>query len=388
MRTVIGVKRKTLGIIVVLALLLTSLTAVSAGATLADRGGVRSIVVFKPGANAPAGEAIGRLGGVKLRSLPLVNGAVFMLPEVAAERAVRGLTGVEYVERDALVYAVKKPTPAPAAEIVPANMYQIEADQVWDENTGDGVKVAIVDTGIDVKHSDLTVAGGVSEVVYTGSYADDNGHGTHVAGIVAALDNTIGVVGVGSDIDLYAVKVLNRKGSGYTSDIIAGLEWCNNNDIDVVNMSLGSSVYVQSFQDACTTLYESGTVIVAAAGNTGTLQSFYPAAYAGVVGVGAVDSVNAIASFSTYGPHVDLVAPGVNIYSTYKGDRYATMSGTSMAAPHVAGVAALVIKADTDGWDPDEIVSHLQSSALDLGSADKDVLYGYGLVQAADAVLQ
>lgn len=381
-------RSRTIGIAVALSWLIAGLVVVPAGAAPSDGMPVRSIVVFESGARTRAEAAIERLGGVKLQSLPLVNGAVFTLPETAAERAVGRLDGVAYVERDAVVYAVKRPAPAPPAEIVTPNMTQIQADQVWPENTGDAVKVAIVDTGIDLGHADLAVAGGVSEVGYTSSFNDDNGHGTHVAGIVAALDNTVGVVGVGPDIDLYAVKVLNRKGSGYTSDIIAGLGWCQANGIDVVNMSLGSSAYSESFETACRNLYASGTVIVAAAGNSGTLEPFYPAAYDGVVGVGAVDSANVLASFSTTGAHVDLAAPGVSIYSTYKGNTYKTLSGTSMASPHVAGVAALVIRADTDGWNPAEIVSHLESGALDLGSTGWDAAYGHGLVQAASAVAQ
>lgn len=377
-----------IGVLVALAFLLSGITVLPASAAPSDVTSVRSIVVFESGANAAAETAIRGLGGVKLKSLPLINGAAFVLPGVAAERAVARLQGVKYVERDAIVYATRKPAPAPVAEQVTWNVEAIGADQVWPYDTGDGVRVAIVDSGIDLTHSDLEVVGGVSEVGYTSSYTDDNGHGTHVAGIVAALDNQIGVVGVGPDIDLYAVKVLNRKGSGYTSDIIAGLEWCMNNDMDVVNMSLGSSYYVQSFQDACTALYESGTVIVAAAGNTGTLQPFYPAAYAHVIGVGATDASDALAYFSTCGPHVDLVAPGVSVYSTYKGDTYTTLSGTSMASPHVAGVAALVIWADTDGWTPGEIEAHLEDSALDLGASGRDDYYGFGLVQAQGAVAE
>lgn len=383
---VVGMRRKILGVVVAAVLLLAGLTVLPASAAPAGITSVRSIVVFEAGANAAAENAIRGLGGVKVKSLPVINGAAFTLPGVAAERAVGRLRGVKYVERDAIVYVAKKPAPAPVAEVVTWNMEQIDADHVWPYDTGDGVSVAIVDTGIDLKHSDLDVVGGVSEVGYTSSYTDDNGHGTHVAGIVAALDNEIGVVGVGPGIDLYAVKVLNRKGSGYTSDIIAGLDWCADNDMDVVNMSLGSSYYSQSFQDACTALYAGGTVIVAAAGNTGTLQAFYPAAYTHVIGVGATDSSNNLAYFSTCGSHVDLVAPGVSIYSTYKGGTYKTLSGTSMASPHVAGVAALVIRADTDGWTPDEIEAHLEESAFDLGTSDRDDYYGFGLVNAVDAV--
>lgn len=237
--------------------------------------------------------------------------------------------------------------------------------------------------------------GGASTVAYTRSYNDDDGHGTHVAGIIGAANNTIGVVGVGPKIDLYAVKVLDRNGSGYLSDVIEGLDWAVQNKIQVVNMSLGTSSNVQSFYDAVKRVRAAGIVQVVAAGNSGG-SVIYPAAYSEVIAVSATGNTDTIASWSSRGPEVDLAAPGVNIYSTYKGQTYQTLSGTSMAAPHVAGAAALVLTRpigtydlDSDGiWDPQEVQNKLEATAEDLGLIGKDNLYGSGLVDAEKAVMQ
>ncbi|MBI2588078.1 S8 family peptidase, partial [Candidatus Azambacteria bacterium] len=218
---------------------------------------------------------------------------------------------------------------------------------------------------------------------------DDNGHGTHVAGTVAAVNNTIGVVGVGPDVHLYAIKVLNRNGSGFLSDVIEGIQWAIANGMQVANMSLGTSSDIQSFHDAVIAARNAGIVQVAAAGNSGGAVSF-PAAYPEMIAVSATDQNNSIASFSSRGPEVDLAAPGVSIPSTYKGDSYATLSGTSMATPHVTGAAALVLKTvpgiyDTNAngvWDPNEVQAKLEAGASDLGEPGKDSLYGAGLLNA------
>jgi len=279
---------------------------------------------------------------------------------------------------------------------LPWGIDKIDAKLVWPSgNTADPVKLAIIDTGIDVKHPDLTanLKGGVSRVGYTTSYNDDNGHGTHVAGIVGAVDNEIGVIGAGPAIDLYAVKVLDRRGSGYLSDVIEGLDWAIAHGMQVVNMSLGTSADVLSFREAVQRVNSAGIVQVAAAGNSGG-SVIYPAAYPEVIAVSATDNTDTIASWSSRGPEVDLAAPGVSIYSTYKGQTYKTLSGTSMAAPHVAGAAALVLNSaigayDLNGngvWDPIEVQNKLQDKAVDLGSHGFDNLYGWGLVNAFNAV--
>jgi len=363
-------------------------------------GPVRSIVVFDGTAASNATiKHIERLGGVKVKNLPMIDGAVVYLPSKAAERAVAGLAGVKRVEPDLVVRALAKPAPRQPAQVLPWGVDRVNADAVWSSYTADPVKVAVVDTGIDTGHPDLigNLKGGMSAVPYTASYNDDNGHGSHVAGTIAAANNSIGVIGVAPAADLYAVKVLDRHGSGYLSDIIDGLQWVVAHDIDVVNMSLGTSVYSASFDSAVQQTVASGVVVVAAAGNSGPYANSvgYPAKFAGVIAVSATDSSNIIASFSSRGSQVDLAAPGVSVYSTYKRQSYATLSGTSMASPHVAGVAALVLTSpigadDLDGdgaWDPNEVERRLERTAQDLGAAGFDTNYGNGLVRADVAVI-
>jgi hypothetical protein len=261
-------------------------------------------------------------------------------------------------------------------------------------NGGAGVKVAIIDTGIDYNHSDLyaNYAGGYDFVNSDDDPMDDNGHGTHVAGIIAALDNEIGVVGVAPEAELYALKALDKTGSGYVSDVIYAIQWASDPDgdgsakdrLDIINMSLGADVGNIFFKWACNLAYRDGLLLVAAAGNGGSV--IYPAAYSSVIAVSATsqDNDNTIASFSSTGSEVELAAPGVNIYSTYLNNNYKTFDGTSMSSPHVAGTAALVW-ADKPGWSNKKIRAQLQDTADDLGASGRDSLYGYGLVNAAES---
>jgi subtilisin/minor extracellular protease Epr len=188
--------------------------------------------------------------------------------------------------------------------------------------------VAILDTGIDYEHSDLNdnYIGGYDFANNDLEPMDDNGHGTHCAGIVAAEDNEGGVVGVAPEADLYAVKVLDSVGNGYM--------------MDVISMSFGSNLGSTSLETACDNAYSSGVLVVAAAGNDGNPSGEgdnvdYPARCDSVIAVAATDSNDNRAIWSSTGPDVELAAPGVSIYSTYLGGGYATMSGTSMACPHV-----------------------------------------------------
>lgn len=363
----------------------------------------RKIIVFKSGVlNEPARDAlVEKFGGVKIKDLSLINGtAVLLSPK--SEAALARHSEVLRIDDDVVVEALirggisAKPSSTQPAEVLPWGIDRIDADLIWGITTGDPIKIAIVDTGIDVKHPDLidNLKGGVSTVGYTISYNDDNGHGTHVAGITAAIDNEIGVIGVGPKIDLYAVKVLDRRGSGYLSDVIEGLDWAIQNGMQIVNMSLGTTSNVQSFYDAVKRVNQTGIVQIAAAGNSGGAV-IYPAAYPEVIAVSATDSNDNIASWSSRGPEIDLAAPGVSIYSTYKGQTYKTLSGTSMAAPHVTGTAALILsipaKCDLDldeKCSPAEVQQRLELTAKDLGAVGKDTLYGSGLVNAEKAITQ
>ena len=273
------------------------------------------------------------------------------------------------------------------AQTLPWGISKIQANQVWlSGNTADPIKVGIIDTGISLSHPDLAlnIKGSYNAINGRKSANDDNGHGSHVAGIIAALNNTTGSVGVAPKADLYAIKVLNAAGSGYISDIIEGIDWAISKNIKVINMSLGCACDVQSMHAAVIRAKNAGIIVVAAAGNSATDPVIYPAAYPEAIAVSATDSSDQLASWSARGPEVDLSAPGVSIYSTYKGTGYATLSGTSMASPHVAGSAALVLFKNPS-WTPDQVIAALESTATDLGIGGFDNLFGFGLVNALAA---
>jgi len=348
----------------------------------------RYIVVFEPETfvNEPArGALIKAFGGETLKELPLVNGVAVLLPPQAAEK-LSAKEGVVRVDKDIIVEIVKgkppKNPPQQPSQTLPWGVDRIDAEYAWEYSTGAGVKVAILDTGIDLDHPDLFVAGGYNAINPRKTPDDDNGHGTHCAGIAAALDNDIGVVGVAPDASLYAVKVLNRNGQGFLSDVIEGLQWCIDNGMLVVNMSFGSSSDNQTFHDAITTASES-LIQVAAAGNTGG-DVIYPAKYDETIAVSATDKSDSLASWSSYGPEIDFAAPGVDIYSTYKGGTYETLSGTSMAAPHVTGTVALVlaIGGTVDVGAGSQTEDNLKGEDTSL----TDLQEGEGIVDAEDSV--
>jgi subtilisin family serine protease len=374
-----------------LAALAVIFLAVPISAAPAGQGPERAIVVFRDSfAGAPAQAGLLRAFGAEpLQSLWLINGVAAALPPgVAKHLLARG--EVVRIDPDVEVRALAKPSqaggnkgrpPAQPPQELPWGVNRIDAEWAWGTATGAGVNVAVIDTGIDGSHPDLAanVAGGINFVAKTWSkpaapdkWADDNGHGTHVAGIIAALDNDIGVVGVAPRATLWAVKVLDKNGSGYLSNVIAGIQWSVSNHIDVANMSLGTNADLQSLHDACDAAAAAGVLLVAAAGNDGAAVD-YPGAYSSVIAVAATDITDLRPSWSSLGPQVYLAAPGVNVKSTWKGGGYAYASGTSMAAPHATGTLALNLSAN------------LSASADDLSPAGWDVYTGWGLVDAGEA---
>ncbi|MEW6399952.1 MAG: S8 family peptidase [Bacillota bacterium] len=366
----------------------------TAGGLAGEAGGHRYIVVFRPGLPAAEQVALARQhGGQVIHQLGLVNALAVEFP-TAVPRALAGHPGVARVEVDARAFALARKPPAQPAQQVPWGVDRIDADLAWASSRGAGIKVGIVDTGIDKDHPDLlaSVKGGYL-AIQTGAYKnkgpdawdDDNGHGTHVAGIVAAVDNTIGVVGVAPEAWLYGVKVLDRTGSGYYSDIIEGIQWCIDNGMQVINMSLGGSTDSPALHDAIITAYNREITVVCAAGNEGPGEDTvcYPARYPEVIAVAATAADDSVPDFSSRGPEVDIAAPGVSILSTWKGGGYATASGTSMASPHVAGTAALYLAARGPA-SPDQVRQHLMATAEPLPYPSTWV--GAGLVDAQAAV--
>jgi len=367
----------------------------------------RKIVVFKKwyGQEADQDALLRNFGAVKIKRLSLINSQAVHLPP-GAEKLLKSKSEILRVDEDLVITAVDKKTePKPKSphpppnrpERLPWGIQRIYADLVWESTAGSMIKVAILDTGIDLDHPDLwsNIKGGINTIKPHKSADDDNGHGTHLAGTVAAIDNDFGVIGVGPEIHLYAVKVLDKKGKGWLSDLIDALDWCIDNQIQVINMSFGSLEGNQSFHDAIIRAYQAGITMVASAGNNGEDSGLieYPAFYPETIAVSAVGQDDEFASFSSYGPQIDLIAPGVNILSTYEKGFYATMYGTSMSAAHVTGTVALILTTspkwgydfDNDRiWDPDEIRERLLDTAEDLGLHPHQ--QGAGLVRA-DCVL-
>lgn len=259
-------------------------------------------------------------------------------------------------------------------------------------HTGTDVRVAVLDTGIDYTHPELAacVAGGWDFVNNDADPMDDHGHGTHIAGTIAAPDDGYGVVGLAPGAELYALKVLGANGSGSFSSVLAAIQWCIENGIQVTNNSYGSaghpgSIVEQAFANATA----AGIVMVAAAGNSGNSAGTgdnvnYPARFPSVIAVAATTSSDVRASFSCTGPDLELAAPGQAIYSTLRGGGYGTMSGTSMACPHVVGAAAVLVGAGVT--DVADVRFLLAMSSVDLGPAGVDSLYGYGLIDVAVAL--
>lgn len=270
---------------------------------------------------------------------------------------------------------------------------QIGADKVWDLGyNGSGIVVAVLDTGVNSSHPELanSIAGGKSFVRYTSSYEDDNGHGTHVAGIITAdgLDEKAKGVAPGSLV--WIAKVCDSKGSCYASDIAAAIEHVVNNRIArIISLSLGGAGTKKANCDSdylarkVNWAVGRGITVVAAAGNTpGKVAS--PACASKAIAVGAVDKDDNRASFSGSGLALDIVAPGVSIYSTVP-NGYASYSGTSMSTPHVSATIALLLQANPALTDT-QIKEALYKTAKDLGSTGWDIFYGHGRVNASYAL--
>lgn len=278
--------------------------------------------------------------------------------------------------------------PTLTAETIPAGIAQVKAPGAWNCSRGMGIRVAVLDTGIDGAHPDLApnLAGGVSFIPGE-TWRDGNGHGTHCAGTIGAAINGMGVVGVAPSASLFAVKVLSNSGSGQWSSLIAGIDWCIKNGMRVLSMSMGGYTAPTALQLMCDAAFQKGLLLVGAAGNDPNRPVIYPARYASVVAVSAIDSANNVAPFSAHGPEVELCAPGVNVLSTMPGGAYGTMSGTSMACPHASGTAAVAWGAHR--YATNVTVRRLLAFTADnLGVPGRDQAFGFGRVDAAQAAFQ
>ncbi len=376
--------------------LVTSLFLVSTSAQPVNIEKLPVIIVFKDHVD----EDLVRYHGGKIKAVYHTKPA---LATSLSQEAIYGLRmnpNIAYIVEDLEVFLME--------ETLPWGVDRIDADVVHGYNKGVGVNIAIMDTGMDYNHPDLAVnyRGGYDFAGATGADGDPDpdpmdfdGHGTHCAGIVAAVvGNGMGVIGVAPEANLYALKVFSDDGDGYYSDVILALEWCidtrtdgdPDNDIQVISMSFGSSYYAgdPGIKPWIDEAYAAGILLVGSAGNEGNQGGggdnvIYPARYDSVIAVGATDDADRRSSWSSTGHDLELMAPGVSIYSTYWDDTYSTLSGTSMACPHVTGTAALVIAGE--GLTNVDVRLRLRETADDLGPAGFDTRYGYGLVDADEA---
>ncbi len=393
-----------------LVLLLVLAAPFCAQAQQGAAGPKRLIVGFKADVDAAAQEDILKrfnLAGVE--AIDGLNARVVEAPASSfAPTAVRLMSdpAVYYVEEDFYTNWLKAAAPAAFSQLpmpdlgrvmaelpklvqrnasqgeLPWGVVAVNAKGAWDRGVdGRGVRVAVIDTGIDCSHPDLAAncaKDGYNAVDSKKPPKDDHSHGTHVSGTIAAVKDGKGVVGIAPAATLVPVKVLDAQGGGSLTSIIKGLVWVGQHDIAVANMSLGSETGSVFMRLAVTYARMKGVVVMAAAGNSGGSVG-YPAAYPDAIAVAASDADGKIADFSSRGKQVAFIAPGVDVNSTIPGGGYERYSGTSMATPHMTGLAALAIQQGAKGKDA--VLAALQHAAKPLPGL-KPEEQGVGMVDA------
>jgi len=351
----------------------------------------RFIVQFEPGTSSrDMARVYGEFGGKLELAIPELGVQVLSAPHQAISQksaAYRSDSRVRCVEPDYLAEAVDLPNDPYFNESYQWGLFKVKAPEAWAITHGSrSVRIAVLDTGIDRSHPDLA-AKVVANKDFTGSGTakPTNSHGTHVAGIAGAItNNRVGVAGLGYSSSLMDVKVLGDNGTGYYSWIAQGIVWATDNGADVINLSLGGSSPSSMLQQAVDYAWKRGVVVVAAAGNDGSSSAFYPAYYGNCIAVGATDAGDRLSSWSNRGSWVDVAAPGT-AYSTKPNNQYGNMGGTSIASPHVAGLAGLVssVASDTNhnARLNDEVRSRIENGCDDVG-----INVGHGRINAYGAV--
>ncbi len=392
------------------------------------------LVKFKPGvASTSEADLAARHGATIERTV--ANGVRLLRVPEGRERAVSQALATDpavlFAEPDVLWQAVGIPqgaiTGAPlqdptAPDDTPSDPYynrqwahtRIRSGSAWDLNTGDtGITIAVVDTGIDSTHPDLAtkVVPGhsfLNQGTEDSNPVDQNGHGTHVAGIAAAItDNGIGVAGMSWGARIMPVRVLGRNGTGWSSDIASGIIWAYQNGADVINLSLGGNSNSQTVRDAVDAAHNAGAMLIAAMGNDGSGDPFYPAAHPDTLAVSATDFFDNLTYYSNYGSNCDVAAPGgelfeddytLGIYSTLPTNstfylhteygyfsNYDYLQGTSQATPFVAGLAALIWSIDGT-LTADQVQQVIEQTTVDLSPPGKDPYFGHGRIDARAAL--
>ena len=362
-----------------------------------------------------------RFEATRLATLEGVDVQVWQVPEgreLDITEQLKAEPAIEYAQPNYVYYALGIPNDPGFSQ--QWGLTKVRAPQAWDVTKGsDAVTIAIVDSGIDLGHPDLAgkIVAGWDYVDSDSVPQDENGHGTHVAGIAAAMTNNgVGVAGMSWNAKIMPVRVLNRYGQGYTDQIAAGILWAAQHGAKVINLSLGGVSYDATMQDAINQAYNAGCLVVAAMGNCRTgceigsityiNPTMYPAADLHVMAVAATGPSDGYAFYSQYGSHCDIAAPGGDMYTYHDPDGiYSTMPtydvdlttddyfykhydflhGTSQATPFVAGLAALVW-ATNPSLSPDQVQGIIQDTAVDLGSTGWDPTFGWGRIDALAAV--
>jgi serine protease len=319
-------------------------------------------------------------GAQKIKTIENRNMVVAKMDKRAAEKLSRN-DNVDYISIDARRTI--------SAESTPYGITMVQGTQL-NQNDPARRKVCVIDTGYNLGHPDLPdqndgVTGQANNNQVGNWFNDGNGHGTHVAGTIGAVANNEGVVGVYPGVNMHIVKIFNDSGNWtFASDIITAIDQCQSAGANVVNMSLGGGSSSTAERNAMQGFVDDGMMLVAAAGNDGTSGKSYPASYAAVISVAAVDSAERRASYSQFNDAVEIAGPGSAVNSTWPVNTYRSISGTSMATPHVAGAAALVWSFFPQCTNQ-QIRNALNVTAKDKGSAGRDDLYGNGIVKARDA---
>jgi len=372
------------------------------------------LVKFKQGVSSQTAESIAdRYRAMQVRPLYNSNVELWTVPEGSELNTLARLNAdpaVQYAEPNYRYWAVDT-TPNDPAFVQQWAHTRVGSPAAWDVSTGSAsIVIAIIDSGVDLGHPDLAskLVAGYDFVGLDANAADENGHGTHVAGIAAAITNNgIGVAGMDWNARIMPVRVLDETGGGFASDISSGIIWAYSHGAKVLNLSLGGYYYSQTMQDAVNSAHQAGSLVVAAMGNDNTSAPVYPAAFGNVLAVAATGPTDSKASYSNYGNHCDIAAPGGDmvwyhdpngIYSTmptypvYMTTQesfymnYDYVHGTSQAAPFVTGLASLIWSLDAT-LTPDEVQDTIEATAADLGSLGWDPEYGYGLINAPAALL-
>jgi len=382
----------------------------------------RRIVVFKSDVPQPQRLLLAQSFGSRIvRELPLINAIVIEMPDTQAntvEITLRMSAEVARIDKDPKInwllmenasspdfdapsleiltapsrdlarrnafYPPQTPKP-PVGQETPWGITKVQAPAAWNVTQGEGVKLAVIDTGIDLTHPDLApnIKGGWNAITTEDDFNDDHGHGSHISGTIAAVDNDQGVVGVAPKVSLYSVKVLDKNGLGNVDDILAGMQWAVDHKMEIVNMSLGSNEFYPDIADMVSAMVQAGVIFVAAAGNSQGPVG-YPAAYPGAIAITASDINDNISLLSNRGPEIAFIAPGMEVRSTSIQDGYKIRSGTSMAAPHVSGLMALYV-AKHKGATPAQARAALAEASHKLPNVP-DIGQGAGLPDAVKLV--